>query len=130
LTTMLLTNASLWISLTNHPIKKHPLRGEPTRGSLMGDGGDDEHNDSPQARQLERTILGLIKFIMTMYQIYGYIHGPVISSSCGHSPEQRDGPFPRWWCHSPEGLKDGARFALPPKAVNVVEMRGDSNILN
>jgi hypothetical protein len=64
----------------------------------------------------------------TMDHIYGRIHGPIITSSCEHAPEQRHGQFPSWWCcRSPEGLKDGVQFALPPKGVNTVEMLGEQH---
>jgi hypothetical protein len=61
-----------------------------------------------------------------MYQNYEHVHGRVISSSCEHSPEQRPGQFPSWWCcRSPEGLNNGAQFALPPKWVNAIQILGE-----
>jgi hypothetical protein len=65
---------------------------------------------------------------MAMYQIYGHIHEPIITCSYGHSPKQRPGQFPSWCCCcSSAGLKDGAQFALPPKAVNIAEIIGEQH---
>jgi hypothetical protein len=64
-------------------------------------------NDNRQARRPETTVLVLRRATMTIHQIDGHIQRPVLTFRCGHSPDQRPGQFPCWWCCCfPEGLKD------------------------